>query len=277
MAHPTHASMKAAGHRNHAEKLRAHGGSTDEKQDKMMIEKAVHKHERHDHPGKPLTKLKSGGHVKGHAGKARGDRKGRKAHRDVGGGVAVPQQMPAQQAPMGGPTPMAMPPSMPMQRPMPGQLGANPGVTAKRGGKIEKRAMGGGVHKKSKDGGKGNHVNIVVAPGGGDRGAPPMPVHPPMAGPPMPPPRPPMAPPGPPMGGPPPMGAPMGGPPPMGMRARGGKVSYPMHDGAGGGKGRMEKAKAYGSKKFGEDEGVSGDGENKPFTGKERARGGAKC
>jgi hypothetical protein len=29
---------------------------------------------------------------------------------------------------------------------------------------------------------------------------------------------------------------------------KGGKVSYPIDDGAGGGEGRMEKAKAYGSK-----------------------------
>ena len=33
----------------------------DIKQDKKMIAAAVHKHEKHDHPGKPLTKLKKGG------------------------------------------------------------------------------------------------------------------------------------------------------------------------------------------------------------------------
>jgi hypothetical protein len=33
----------------------------DIKQDKKMIAAAVHKHERHDHPGKPLTKLAKGG------------------------------------------------------------------------------------------------------------------------------------------------------------------------------------------------------------------------
>jgi hypothetical protein len=33
----------------------------DLKQDKKMIAAAVHKHERHDHPGKPLTKLAKGG------------------------------------------------------------------------------------------------------------------------------------------------------------------------------------------------------------------------
>jgi len=33
----------------------------DLKQDKKMIASAVHKHERKDHPGKPLTKLAKGG------------------------------------------------------------------------------------------------------------------------------------------------------------------------------------------------------------------------
>jgi hypothetical protein len=36
---------------------------SDIKQDKAMIAAAIHKHEKHDHPGKPLTKLKSGGSV----------------------------------------------------------------------------------------------------------------------------------------------------------------------------------------------------------------------
>ena len=37
------------------------GSKADLKQDKAMIKAAVHKHERHDHPGKPLTKLRKGG------------------------------------------------------------------------------------------------------------------------------------------------------------------------------------------------------------------------
>jgi hypothetical protein len=43
----------------------AKGGSVaaDLKQDKQMIAAAVHKHERNDHPGKPLTKLAKGGSV----------------------------------------------------------------------------------------------------------------------------------------------------------------------------------------------------------------------
>ncbi len=35
----------------------------DVKQDKAMIKVAIHKHEKHDHPGKPLTKLRKGGAV----------------------------------------------------------------------------------------------------------------------------------------------------------------------------------------------------------------------
>lgn len=37
---------------------------SDLKQDKKMVASAVHKHEKSKHPGKPLTKLKSGGGVK---------------------------------------------------------------------------------------------------------------------------------------------------------------------------------------------------------------------
>jgi hypothetical protein len=51
-----------------AHKAYAMGGKVessvaDLKQDKKMIAEAVHKHERNDHPGKPLTKLKKGGMV----------------------------------------------------------------------------------------------------------------------------------------------------------------------------------------------------------------------
>ena len=40
---------------------KAEGGKADLKQDKAMLAAAIHKHERHDHPGKPLTKLRKGG------------------------------------------------------------------------------------------------------------------------------------------------------------------------------------------------------------------------
>jgi hypothetical protein len=39
----------------------AEGGKADLKQDKAMIKAMIHKHERNDHPGKPLTKLRKGG------------------------------------------------------------------------------------------------------------------------------------------------------------------------------------------------------------------------
>jgi hypothetical protein len=39
------------------------GGIADLKQDKKMIAESVHKHEKAQHPGKPLTKLKKGGSV----------------------------------------------------------------------------------------------------------------------------------------------------------------------------------------------------------------------
>jgi hypothetical protein len=40
---------------------KAEGGSVDLAQDKKLVAAAVHKHERHDHPGEPLTKMKKGG------------------------------------------------------------------------------------------------------------------------------------------------------------------------------------------------------------------------
>lgn len=116
-------------------------------------------------------------------------------------------------------------------------------------------------HKgKGKSKGKGDtHVNVVVMPKGG----PDMPMPPGGAMPPPHPMPPPMPPPGPPMGGPPggPPGMPPPGGPPMGpggppmMHAAGGRVGRAtggkvrgVKDGAGGGKGRMEKMKMYGEK-----------------------------
>ena len=106
------------------------------------------------------------------------------------------------------------------------------------------RPKGGRMIRKS--GGrakKGMNVNIIIAqPGGGAR--PPMPMPPPGA----------MPPPGPvgmhqgmpPPAAPPSMVPPAGGMPPPGlMRKRGGRT-YPISDGAGGGKGRLQKAAAYG-------------------------------
>jgi hypothetical protein len=88
---------------------------------------------------------------------------------------------------------------------------------------------------------KGTTVNVIVAPQGGNQppAPPPMPPGPPPAM---------MKPPGP---MPPPPGAgpdiPGGGPPPM-MRANGGRVPHIISDGAGGGKGRLQKISAYGDR-----------------------------
>ena len=85
MAHP-HEHVRAH-HQKHAEeRLRAagyRGGGKvhpDAAEDRKMIASAVHKHERHDHPGKPLTPLRGGGPVKGHAGRARADKMARGGH-----------------------------------------------------------------------------------------------------------------------------------------------------------------------------------------------------
>ena len=45
--------------------LKAKGGKvkSDMAQDKATVRKAVHKHERAMHPGKPLTKMRNGGKV----------------------------------------------------------------------------------------------------------------------------------------------------------------------------------------------------------------------
>jgi hypothetical protein len=94
---------------------------------------------------------------------------------------------------------------------------------------------------------KGMNVNIIIAPPGGNKPAmapPPGMMPPPGAGPvglhqAAPPP--PMPPPG--AGA--PMGPPPGAMPPPQMRKRGGRA-YPIESGAGGGLGRLEKARAYG-------------------------------
>lgn len=44
---------------------------------KKAAEKAVHEHEKHDHPGKPMTKLKQGGSAEGKKAKMRHDKMAR--------------------------------------------------------------------------------------------------------------------------------------------------------------------------------------------------------
>jgi len=114
--------------------------------------------------------------------------------------------------------------------------GTIPDGTRPKGGRVP-RATGGRTKKG------GMNVNIVIAPGGGRA-----PVAPPIA---------------PPVGAPGPVGLRQGLPPPVPSvpptagtpppvggapmpRKRGGRTSYPIDAGAGGGLGRLEKARAYG-------------------------------
>jgi hypothetical protein len=158
-----------------------------------------------------------------------GMKKGGRAHKATGGNM----------------TAMALPQAFtPVARKDGGKCGGGP-VGKKSGGALTSgtRPEGGRIARKG--GGrakKGMNVNIIIAPSGPHPGlagaAPPMP--PPAGGPVglrqgVPPPAP-MMPPG---GAPPPMG-----PPPM-ARKSGGRA-YPISNGAGGGKGRLEKIRAYG-------------------------------
>lgn len=54
-----------------------------------MIKAAVHKHEKHDHPGEAMTPLKRGGKVHGKKGHKRLDR----AHKAHGGKVMFGHEM----------------------------------------------------------------------------------------------------------------------------------------------------------------------------------------
>jgi hypothetical protein len=103
----------------------------------------------------------------------------------------------------------------------------------------------GGEHKGPKGKGAMN-VNVIIAPSHGDGAGKAPPAGPAGAGVPMPPPhpvaKPPMGPPGP-MAG--PAGGPPMGPPPPGMMNTGGRVTRATGGrvAAGGGEGRLEKAK----------------------------------
>lgn len=163
MAHP-YASARAE-HRARAGKVMsscgyANGGhaeagesAADERQDKRMIAAAVHKHERHDHKGEPLTKLGSGGRT--HLAKrARGGKvtKVQVIVAPQGGGGAQPVPVPVPRpVPVGGPPPgmgAPLPPGAgPGMPPGAGPMAGPPGGMMPPGGMRPPmmRARGGGV------------------------------------------------------------------------------------------------------------------------------------
>jgi hypothetical protein len=170
MAH-SHAHLRSRHHQKARQALHragyAAGGRADEAEDKKMIKAAVHKHEEHDHPGKPLTKLKKGGRAEGKKARHRLDREPRAAggRNKHGKGktqvnVIVGHQQPPPPAPMMAPHPMPMarppmpPPGAggpPPGGPPPG-LGAPPSgvggpprppmAMANRGGRMERKHGG---------------------------------------------------------------------------------------------------------------------------------------
>lgn len=146
--------------------------------DKKMIAKAVHKHERHDHKGEPLTPLRKGGGVHGRSHGGRLDKHARGGRTKKHGtqvniilktgdkekeamaakqGMAMGAQMGAKAA-MGGPKPPMGPPPGAGGPPMPppGAGAPPPGMPPRppmrRGGKITLRTgSGGGMARLQKN------------------------------------------------------------------------------------------------------------------------------
>lgn len=131
-------------------------------QDKKLIGEMIHKHEKHEHPGKSLTKFKSGGMADGKKSHhrldklARGGKPKHKAGTKVNvivapqGGkqpvpvpVARPVPVPVKAA-LNGPTNTPMPMTPAGAGPIPGGMGQPP---MNRGGKV-KRKDGGNCYKK---------------------------------------------------------------------------------------------------------------------------------
>ena len=125
---------------------KACGGESEMKQ---VADAAVHKHERHDHPGKKLTHLMNGG-----AAKKRLDRAPRKSGGRTKGkttvNVIVDTNRQGNQPPMAPAAPMMPPPAAmaparpPMAPPMGAPMGLPPAMPAvpgagmrKKGGKVE--------------------------------------------------------------------------------------------------------------------------------------------
>jgi hypothetical protein len=120
------------------------GAVSDEEQDKKMIRKAVHKHEEHDHPGKPLTKIKKGGKIEGKKPGIRLDKRARGGSTEGSGGEEVYKHKPETE----------------VRRPKERYINAD--------AEPAPRARGGSTHGK----GKGK-TNIIIH-AGGDSGQNPM-------------------------------------------------------------------------------------------------------
>ena len=126
-------------------------------------------------------------------------------------------------------------------RPTGGRLARKTGGRASKGKMNVNIIIGAGPKGPAGPGGMGPADGGMGAPVGLRQGLNPQ----------MPPPGPAGAPPAPPMGpgAMPPGGMPPGAPPMMGRKS-GGRVSYPIKDGAGGGLGRLQKIKAYGDEAY---------------------------
>lgn len=152
------AGYRAGGH--------VHPKDSDAEQDKAAVAKGVHAHERHDHKGEPLTKLKSGGAAHGmarggHAGK--GKRGGNHTtnviiaghHPGGAGGPGLPTAAPVPGgAPAAPPPPQAMAPPIPPRRPIGMQM---PGAGGGMGGMMKR----GGVVRHSMKAGAGSGAGRV--------------------------------------------------------------------------------------------------------------------
>lgn len=193
MVHHDHAAMKRQGHRDHEAKVhKLSGHHSDVAQDKKLIERAIHEHEKHDHPGSPLTKLKlsTGGHVKGEASRHRLDHKGSHRKGMATGGAAMEKKphskkegkgakgksgnhvniivAPGAGGPHGAPMPMAAPrppvvappPRPPMAPPTAG-MGPRPPMGPMVGAGVPgMRAAGGRITNLEKGGGAGGEGRL---------------------------------------------------------------------------------------------------------------------
>lgn len=270
MAHP-HATTHAERH-DKARDLIARTGNKpfarggmmtrdeDERQDEHDIARGVHAHESHLHPGKPKTKLKSGGEVEGHAGRhhlgrrARGGAAKKSTHVNVivapqaGGGMtpaAMPPRPPVAVAPPP-PRPAMPPPPPPAQGMPPPGMGARPPGMMKRGGGIQKTEESGKPWEttmQSKRGGRTMKRDLGGAAPAGAQPPTPQQIQQYQA----------MR--AQQMGNAPQMPQ-TGTPGNMPMQKRGGRAErragggVDMHAGAGGGEGRIEKMHAYGEGGF---------------------------